>query len=80
MPTGRHMGHRAPASPTKPAWRVPSERRRTLGPVIAELQAAGITSLNAIADALNERNTPTPGGSGRWHAMQVSRLLKRLAE
>jgi hypothetical protein len=30
----------------------------------------GITSLNAIADALNERNTPTPGGSGRWHAMQ----------
>jgi hypothetical protein len=38
--------------------------------------APGITSLNAIADELNERNIPTPEGSGR----QVSGLFKRLAE
>jgi hypothetical protein len=45
-------------------------------PVIAELQAAGTTSLQAIADALNERRVPTVRG-GKWHAMQVSRLLHR---
>jgi hypothetical protein len=50
-----------------------------LAPVVAELQAAGITSLNGIAAALNERHVPTPGGSGHWYAAQVSRLLKRLA-
>jgi hypothetical protein len=49
-------------------------------PVIAELRAAGITSLNGIAAALNERGVPTPAGSGHWHAAQVSRVLKRLAE
>jgi hypothetical protein len=50
-----------------------------LAPIIAELRAAGITSLKGIAAALEERHVPTPGGSGHWHAAQVSRLLKRLA-
>jgi hypothetical protein len=49
-----------------------------LAPILKELQAAGITSLNRIADALNARRIPTPAGSGHWHAMQVARLLKRL--
>jgi Recombinase len=80
MPDGRHIGHRAPSIADKA--RVARAKRTAgyLAPIIAELQAAGITSLNSIADELNERNVPTPGGSGRWHAMQVSRLLKRLAE
>jgi hypothetical protein len=47
-----------------------------LAPILKELQAAGITSLNAIAAA--PRRIPTPAGSGHWHAMQVSRVLKRL--
>ena len=50
-----------------------------LAPVIAELQAAGITSLNGIAAALDERHILTPRGSAHWYAAQVSRLLKRLA-
>jgi hypothetical protein len=50
-----------------------------LAPILKELQAAGITTLNGIADALNTRRVPTPAGSGHWHAMQVARLLKRLA-
>jgi DNA-binding MarR family transcriptional regulator len=54
------------------------EAPRAAVPVIAELQAAGTTSLQAIADVLNERRIPTVRG-GRWHAMQVSRLLKRHA-
>jgi hypothetical protein len=50
-----------------------------LAPIIGELRAAGLTSLNGIAAALDRRHVPTPGGSGHWHAAQVSRLLKRLA-
>lgn len=48
-----------------------------LGPVIAELQAAGITSAYGLAKALNERGIPTPRGS-TWQAVQVQRVLKRL--
>jgi hypothetical protein len=50
----------------------------TLAPVVRELQASGITSLNGLAAALNERRVPTPAGSGPWYASQVARLLKRL--
>ena len=44
---------------------------------IHELQAAGFTSLRAIAGGLNERNIPTPIG-GIWSATQVACLLDRL--
>jgi hypothetical protein len=50
-----------------------------LAPIITALRAEGITSLNEIAEALNERGVPTPAGSRHWHAIQVSRILKRLA-
>jgi hypothetical protein len=49
-----------------------------LAPIIAELQAAGITSLKGIAAALEERHVPTPRGSGHWRATQVARVLARL--
>jgi len=48
-----------------------------LAPIIAELQASGVTSLRSIAKALNERRIPTAAG-GRWHHTQVRRLLARL--
>jgi DNA invertase Pin-like site-specific DNA recombinase len=48
-------------------------------PVIAELQAAGTTSLRGIAAELNSRGIPTATGTGSWQAAQVSRLLARLA-
>jgi hypothetical protein len=50
-----------------------------LKPVIAELQAAGVTSLRGIAAALNERGVPNVAESGRWYHAQVGRLLARLA-
>jgi hypothetical protein len=46
-------------------------------PVIAKLQADGVTSLRAIANELNERNIPTPRGFGKWYASQVARALHR---
>jgi hypothetical protein len=47
--------------------------------IVKELQTAGVTTLQGIAAALDERRIPTPAGSGHRHAMKVARLLKRLA-
>ena len=48
-----------------------------LAPVIADLQAQGITSLLGIAKALNDRHVQTPRG-GQWFASSVRNLLLRL--
>jgi hypothetical protein len=49
-----------------------------LAPVIAELRAAGITSMKGIAKALNTRAIRTPRGVGPWRSIQVARVLARL--
>ena len=49
-----------------------------LRPVIASMQAEGLTSLGAIADALNSRGMLTPRG-GHRHKSSVRNLLDRLA-
>ena len=72
---------------------VPSKRARAMGvealraradakaadlaPIIKELQAAGKTSLRAIAAGLNEAGIPTARG-GEWSSPQVMRMLERL--
>jgi DNA invertase Pin-like site-specific DNA recombinase len=53
-------------------------RAADLAPTIAELRAAGKTTLRAIAAGLNERGIPTATGLGAWSAVQVSRTLARL--
>jgi hypothetical protein len=78
MPTGRHTGHRAPSIADKARIARASRTAADLAPVIAELRGAGVTSLNDLAAALDERGIPTPAGSRHRHAMQVARLLKRL--
>jgi hypothetical protein len=55
-----------------------NENARKLAPIIKAIQAQGITTLAAIAAALNGRRVPTPRGVGKWEATQVRRLLKRL--
>ncbi len=45
-------------------------------PIIAELQAEGVTNLGRLATALTERGIPTSRGADRWSPMQVSRVLK----
>jgi DNA invertase Pin-like site-specific DNA recombinase len=54
-------------------------RAADIGPAIKALQAAGATSLRAIADGLNSRGIPTARGQGTWSAVQVARVLGRLA-
>jgi DNA invertase Pin-like site-specific DNA recombinase len=58
--------------------RIAAERAADVAPVIAELRAAGATSLRAIAAALNDRRIPTARGNGTWSAAQVSRVLSRV--
>jgi DNA invertase Pin-like site-specific DNA recombinase len=55
-----------------------NERAADLAPTIADLRAAGVTSLAAIARALNERGVPTARGAGEWTATQVARTIARL--
>jgi predicted flap endonuclease-1-like 5' DNA nuclease len=70
---------RAPTIPYQARSARANKPAADLAPIIAELQATGITSLKGIAAALNKRGVPTPAGIGHWHAAQVSRVLKRLA-
>ena len=48
-----------------------------LAPIIAELQAAGKTSLRAIAEGLNAQGIPTARG-GKWSSPQIMWMLERL--
>jgi hypothetical protein len=57
-----------------------NERAADLAPIVAELQAADLTTLKGIAAALDKRGVPMPLGNRHWYAMQVARLLKRLAD
>src|SRR3954467_6570038 len=50
-----------------------------LMPIIREIQAAGIASLNGIARALDERGIPTPLNANGWSGEQVRRMLARSA-
>lgn len=52
------------------------ERAADLLPVIAEIRAAGATSLRQVANALNARSIPTARG-GSWSPSQVLRVERR---
>lgn len=54
-------------------------RAADLAPLIAELQASGVTTLHGIAAELNRRGIPTAAGRGEWSGKQVRRVLERLA-
>jgi DNA invertase Pin-like site-specific DNA recombinase len=67
----RAMGRKARAANVQ-------RRAADMQPIIAELQAAGFQSCNAIAMELNARSIPTMSGTGSWQATSVARLLTRL--
>jgi hypothetical protein len=71
-PTARLAAHKARQARA-------DERAAPLTPIVKSLQAAGVTSLNALAEALNAQGVPTPAGRGCWHPSQVARILRRLA-
>jgi hypothetical protein len=49
-----------------------------LEPIIAEIRAAGITTPDGIAKALNARGVPTVRGKVKWRRLGVLRVLARL--
>jgi len=55
-----------------------ADRATDVAPTIKALQAAGATSLRAIAAGLNAQGIPTAKGNGQWSAVQVQRVLERL--
>jgi DNA invertase Pin-like site-specific DNA recombinase len=74
---GAKLTRQARAAGSAAMARVAARRAADIAPVVAELQAAGATSLRAIAAGLNERNIPTARGDGEWSAVQVARVLAR---
>jgi hypothetical protein len=53
-------------------------RATDTAPLIGELQAAGATSLHALAAEWNRPGVRTSRGVGEWQAGSVARLLARL--
>jgi len=48
-------------------------------PIIREIQASGITTAYGIAAALNLQGVPTVRSGAFWQAIQVQRILAKLA-
>jgi DNA invertase Pin-like site-specific DNA recombinase len=55
-----------------------SHRAADLAGTISDIRSAGVTTATGIARALNERQITTARGS-QWQAIQVQRLIARLA-
>jgi hypothetical protein len=56
------------------------QRAANVAPTIKELKAAGVTTLQGIAAALNARGIHTATGRGEWQPVQVRRrVLARLS-
>ena len=73
-PTAEHVALSVKARQEKA-----EQRARAVCPIISELQAAGITSLRAIAGALADRGVPAARGGTTWTASGVARVMTAVA-
>ena len=51
--------------------------KKTVMPIIKEIQESGIKTLQGIANALSDRKVKTAYGKDKWHPSQVKNLLER---
>ena len=51
--------------------------KKTVMPIIKEIQASGVKNLQGIADALTDRQIKTRYGKDIWYPSQVKNLLER---
>ena len=79
-------GHRGTVPPKIASERSLKARQATgearaadLEPIITELRAEGVASLNAMARALTEKGVPTARGGSSWTPMQVKRVIDRIS-
>jgi DNA invertase Pin-like site-specific DNA recombinase len=80
-PNGAAALKRAAKGNTAAVARIKAQAEKhatNLRPVIESLKSEGITSLGAIAEALNSRGMLTPR-EGVWHKTSVKNLLSRLS-
>ena len=76
QPPRHWRSHSSKMQASRPAPQKRADARTAdIAPVIAELRAAGVTSLRAIAAALNEKRIPTARGNRAWSVVQVMRVL-----
>lgn len=80
---GGDRGYRPAQAPDSSLATVARQEKATKAahgvmPVVRELQAQGVTSLNALAAKLNEMGVKTPRG-GNWTATAVKRAVERAA-
>jgi DNA invertase Pin-like site-specific DNA recombinase len=54
-------------------------RAADMAGIIKAIQAAGVTTLQGIADELNRQGIPTAARRGEWQPVQVQRVLRRIA-
>jgi DNA invertase Pin-like site-specific DNA recombinase len=66
----------APRRTSPVARRLADQRAAETLPIVRELQAAGIGTLQGMADALNARGVPTARGA-QWYPTTVKNLLER---
>ena len=51
--------------------------KKTVMPIIKEIQASGVKNLQGIADGLTDRQIKTRYGKDIWYPSQVKNLLER---
>jgi DNA invertase Pin-like site-specific DNA recombinase len=69
----------ARASDRKGVAECAHQRAANAADTIRAIQAAGATTLQAIADELNRRGIATAAAHGEWQPVQVQRVLRRIA-
>ena len=75
---GVKLGNPRPKLAAKARIKIADEFAVSVFPIIEELQAAGLSSLRAIAGGLEARGILTPRGKQHWTPMGVRNLLKRV--
>jgi DNA invertase Pin-like site-specific DNA recombinase len=75
VPGNRDQACRAAAAKSANA----AARAADLRPIIAEIRAAGVSTLTGVVAALVARGVPTPSGRGAWSPASVMRLQRREA-
>ena len=76
---GVRLGTKNPDCQVRLMWAASTQAKKAfqekVRPIVREIQNAGCTTLQEIADCLNARGVSTRRNGGKWHPATVSRLL-----
>jgi len=76
---GTRLGTKTPERQVRLMWAASTKAKESfqekVRPIVHEIQKAGCTTLQDIADCLNRRGIPTRRSGGKWHPATVNRIL-----